>query len=197
MTNATFNAPSAYSQYAEGAPAPQAQSFSTSAAPQSATPGAYPPGAVGAANSQSSTPDQGQAWQLLSQAAHAMATASQAPAPAVAPAATPVAPAPVAPASVSPFGPGGGIRMTGPWIAGEIYGVVPTGPITAVPDNSEKWFAITKGRYVGVTNSAAIADGAVSRVSHSLRAGYTTQTEALEAFNSVLALNIGLVAVIH
>ncbi|KAJ7436812.1 hypothetical protein B0H11DRAFT_1936409 [Mycena galericulata] len=166
MTNQPYPAPSAYPQYAAGAPAPPTQSSSPSA-------------------------DQGQAWQLLSQAATAMAHASgaaPAPAPTVQAPATGAAPAPAT---------GGGIRMTGPWVAGRLYSVVPTGPLTAVPDNAEKWFAITKGRYIGVTNSAAIADGAVSRVSNSLRAGYGSQSEALQAFNDTLASPFNLVAVVN
>ncbi|KAJ7496070.1 hypothetical protein B0H11DRAFT_2227075 [Mycena galericulata] len=190
MTNLPYNAPSAYPAYAAGAPAPltHTQSFPAQAAPQLA-----PPGAAGAASPPSQPPvttDQGQAWQLLSQAANAMAAATQAPSASDAPAPGVVqaqAPAPAA-ATAHPAH-GGGIRMTGPWVAGQIYGVVPAAPLTPVPDNSEKWFAITKGRYLGVTNSAAIADAAVSRVSHALRAGYTSQREALEAFNDALAMN--------
>ncbi|KAJ6463777.1 hypothetical protein C8R47DRAFT_1224945 [Mycena vitilis] len=102
----------------------------------------------------------------------------------------PAPPAPPAQAST------GGIRFTGPWLAGVIYGVVPGGPLATVPDDGEKWYAITKGRFVGVTNSTAIADGAVSRVSHALRSVFDTQQEAVTAFNQALALNIGLVQVI-
>jgi hypothetical protein len=65
-----------------------------------------------------------------------------------------------------------------------------------IPDNGEKWYAITKGRYIGVTNSTAVADNAVTRVSHAFRACYTTQYEAVKAFNDALALNIGLIEVI-
>jgi hypothetical protein len=79
---------------------------------------------------------------------------------------------------------------------GVIYGVVPTGPLALVPDNSEKWYAITKGCYVGVTSSTAIADGAVTRVSHALRTGYSSQADAVQAFNAALALNLGLIEVV-
>ncbi|KAJ7448468.1 hypothetical protein B0H11DRAFT_2247756 [Mycena galericulata] len=192
MSGFPNSAPPAYPTYAAGAPGAATQSLPTSATPPAAA--AYPAGAPGAATQNQS------AWTLLSQAANAMAVAANqvpaqgpggpvnsAPAPLQAPANAPAAPT------------NGGIRMTGPWVAGELYGVVPTGPLQAVPDNAEKWFAITKGRYIGVTNSAAIADGAVSRVSNALRAGYTSQGEALQAFNTALAmnaLNLGLVAVV-
>jgi hypothetical protein len=78
--------------------------------------------------------------------------------------------------------------MTGPWVAGAIYGVVPAGPLAIVPDNGEKWYAITKGRYVGVTNNLAIADAAVTRVSHALRASYSSQVDAVAAFNQALSM---------
>ncbi|KAJ7229601.1 hypothetical protein C8J57DRAFT_1251788 [Mycena rebaudengoi] len=91
---------------------------------------------------------------------------------------------------------GGGIRLSGPWVVGQLYGVVPLGPLAAISHESDKWYAITKGKYVGVTTSTAIADGAVSHVSHALRTVYSTQEEARQAFNSALSLGIGLVIVI-
>ncbi|KAJ7450269.1 hypothetical protein B0H11DRAFT_2246837 [Mycena galericulata] len=89
-----------------------------------------------------------------------------------------------------------GLQSTGPWIVGEVYNVVPAGPLALVPDKGEKWYAITKGRYVGVTNSAALADGAVSRVSHALRQLHDTQAEAAEAFNTALASPMNLIEVV-
>ncbi|KAJ6551554.1 hypothetical protein B0H19DRAFT_1264213 [Mycena capillaripes] len=119
------------------------------------------------------------AFHMLSVAANALAAA--------APAETPVgvpAPAPT------------GIQYHGPWVASAIYDVIPTGPLATVPDNGEKWYAITKGRYIGVTNSTAIADNAVTHVSHALRTSYSSQVDAVRAFNDALALNIGLIEVI-
>ncbi|KAJ7838434.1 hypothetical protein B0H13DRAFT_2367459 [Mycena leptocephala] len=83
-----------------------------------------------------------------------------------------------------------GLCMTAPWVAGAIYGVVPGGPLTLVAENgsSDTWYAITKGRYVGVTNSTAIADGAVTRVSNALRTSYGSQAEAVQAFNQALSM---------
>lgn len=89
-----------------------------------------------------------------------------------------------------------GVQHTGPWIAGEVYAVIPDSPLAMVPDQSEKWYAITKGRYVGVTNSVAVADGGVTRVSHALRAFYGSQAEAVQAFNQALAANLDLIEVI-
>ncbi|KAJ7811361.1 hypothetical protein B0H13DRAFT_2383927 [Mycena leptocephala] len=106
------------------------------------------------------------------------APASQVSHPAIAVAAAAAATAPAT----------AGVRMTGPWVAGAIYGVVPAGPLAIVPDNGEKWYAITKGRYVGVTNNLAIADAAVTRVSHALRASYSSQVDAVAAFNQALSM---------
>ncbi|KAJ7490098.1 hypothetical protein B0H11DRAFT_2229615 [Mycena galericulata] len=90
-----------------------------------------------------------------------------------------------------------GLQNTGPWIVGELYNVVPGGPLAPVPDQGEKWYAITKGRYVGVTNNAAVADGAVIGVSHALRVHYDSQTLALAAFNLALAtVGLNLVQVV-
>ncbi|KAJ7169408.1 hypothetical protein C8R46DRAFT_1217109 [Mycena filopes] len=142
----------------------------TTASPPTETPDASYPIPSGAAH----------AYSMLSIAANALASAAGAPPP----------PSP-APTSASQ-----GIQHQGPWIAGALYGVVPTGPLTVIPDNGEHWYAITKGLYVGVTNSTAIADGAVTRVSDALRINYKSQADAVNAFNQALALNIGLVKVI-
>ncbi|KAJ7662256.1 hypothetical protein DFH06DRAFT_1325574 [Mycena polygramma] len=57
-----------------------------------------------------------------------------------------------------------GVQLTGPWVAGAVYGVVPAGPLAVVPEANQvhtgKWYAITRGRYVGVTHSTAICDAA-------------------------------------
>ncbi|KAJ7035429.1 hypothetical protein C8F04DRAFT_1258981 [Mycena alexandri] len=121
-----------------------------------------------------------QAYSMLSLAANALATA----------AGSPPQPSP-APTSASQ-----GLQYSGPWIAGAIYGVVPDGPLQVIPDNGERWYAITKGRYIGCTNSTLLADGAVTHVSRALRVGYNSQRDTVSAFNQALALNIGLVEVI-
>ncbi|KAJ7116095.1 hypothetical protein C8R44DRAFT_880468 [Mycena epipterygia] len=60
------------------------------------------------------------------------------------------------------------VRMTGPWVAGTLYGVVPAAPLAAVPDNNEKWFAIT-------------------RIKSGLAEKCPSQGAALEHFNEALA----------
>ncbi|KAJ7665821.1 hypothetical protein DFH06DRAFT_1127025 [Mycena polygramma] len=87
------------------------------------------------------------------------------------------------------------IRTSGPWIAGLLYGVVPPTPLSPVPDNGEKWFAITRGRYVGLTRNPAIATHAVTGISGGLSPKSTTQADALDQFNS--ALDIGAVNVVQ
>ncbi|KAJ7433176.1 hypothetical protein B0H11DRAFT_2259700 [Mycena galericulata] len=101
-----------------------------------------------------------------------------------------------APPTVAPPTRRTGLQTTGPWIVGELYSVVPSGPLALVPDHGEKFYAITKGRYVGVTNNNAFADGAVSRVSHALRAQYDSQAEAVTVFNDALASGLNIVEVI-
>ncbi|KAJ7130584.1 hypothetical protein C8R44DRAFT_872372 [Mycena epipterygia] len=67
--------------------------------------------------------------------------------------------------------PGKQFSSTGPWVAGTLYNVVPPTPLAAVPDNSEKWYAITKGRYVGLTTNSSISSNGVSGVSNALQNG--------------------------
>ncbi|KAJ7116754.1 hypothetical protein C8R46DRAFT_1239369 [Mycena filopes] len=113
-------------------------------------------------------------YSMLSIAANALATAAGAP------------PQP----SPAPTSASAGIQYTGPWIARALYGVVPTGPLTPISNNGKHWFAITKGLYIGVTNSVSIADSAVTRISHALCTGFNSQQDALDAFNQALAFNI-------
>ncbi|KAJ7130578.1 hypothetical protein C8R44DRAFT_872366 [Mycena epipterygia] len=78
-------------------------------------------------------------------------------------------------------------RMTGPWVAGTLYGVVPAAPLAAVPDNNEKWFAITRGTYVGLTRNSAISLNATTRIKSGLAEKCPSQGAALEHFNEALA----------
>ncbi|KAJ7169173.1 hypothetical protein C8R43DRAFT_945126 [Mycena crocata] len=95
--------------------------------------------------------------------------------------ATPAAPvAPAAPAF---------LRTTGPWIAGLLYVVVPTHPLAPVTDLNEKWFAITRGKYVGLTKNSAISLRAVTGVATGLHEKFSNQADALEHFNTALAAN--------
>ncbi|KAJ7437058.1 hypothetical protein B0H11DRAFT_2255621 [Mycena galericulata] len=78
------------------------------------------------------------------------------------------------------------VRTTGPWVAGQLYGIPPLAPLAAVPDDGGKWFAITRGKYVGLTKNSAVSLNAVSGVSGALSDRLTTQAEALEYFNDAL-----------
>ncbi|KAJ6450343.1 hypothetical protein C8R47DRAFT_1206499 [Mycena vitilis] len=94
-------------------------------------------------------------------------------------------PSPPSPATVLPSL----FRTTGPWIAGNLFVVVPAEPLAAVPDNNDKWFAITSGKYVGLTKNAALSLAAVVGVSNALSTSFSSQADALDHFNSALAGN--------
>jgi hypothetical protein len=96
--------------------------------------------------------------------------------------ATPAAP----PAATVAPGNAGFLHFAVPWIASNLYGVVPLAPLTAVPDHGEKWFAITRGKYVGLTTNFPISLNAVTGVPSSLSDKFTTQGEALQHFNEAL-----------
>ncbi|KAJ7684874.1 hypothetical protein DFH06DRAFT_1313252 [Mycena polygramma] len=92
-----------------------------------------------------------------------------------------------APASpVVPAAPSTRFRTTGPWIAGSLYTVIPAEHLSAVPDNNDKWFAITSGKYVGLTKNTALSLNAVVGVSNALSTSFSSQADALDHFNSAL-----------
>ncbi|KAJ7707993.1 hypothetical protein B0H16DRAFT_1481454 [Mycena metata] len=101
------------------------------------------------------------------------AAAAAAPPPVPTPAPTPVLPS---------F-----VRTTAPWAAGILFGVVPPVPLAAVPDNGGKWFAITRGQYIGLTQNGAISLNAVTGVSTGLSEKFNNQVDALAHFNGALA----------
>ncbi|KAK6984234.1 hypothetical protein R3P38DRAFT_3232317 [Favolaschia claudopus] len=108
---------------------------------------------------------------------------------------TPVAPT-VAPA-VAPLS----LRTQGPWLAGLLFIVVPTQHLQAVPedpiaDGEEHpvWYAITRGRHIGITLSNPFALAAIVGVSGGHMKKYKTQILALQAFND--SLTLGMVAVL-
>ncbi|KAJ7142162.1 hypothetical protein C8R46DRAFT_1233197 [Mycena filopes] len=109
--------------------------------------------------------------------------ASAAPPAAAPPAAAPALQAPPAPPAATSQG---FIHTAGPWTAGLLYGVVPPSPLTAVPDNGGKWFAITRGKYIGLTQNSAISLNAVTGISTGLSEKFATQTDALAHFNDAL-----------
>ncbi|KAJ7079709.1 hypothetical protein B0H15DRAFT_804277 [Mycena belliarum] len=131
------------------------------------------------------------------------AIASMAPAPtSTAAAATPASPAVqlVTPAAAAPAMVPGGFLTHGPWVAGSVYAVVPTGPLglvaeDAITEQAEYWYCITRGLYVGVTISHALALGATSGVSRSAMKAYKSQQLAVAAFNDMLQYHmVGVVA---
>ncbi|KAJ7126588.1 hypothetical protein C8R43DRAFT_958076 [Mycena crocata] len=87
------------------------------------------------------------------------------------------------------------LRTAGPWMAGLLYAVVPAMPLGAIPDNNDKWFAITRSKDVGLTRNSAISLAAVTGVSTAISEKHATQAEALSYFNDAL-LN-GAVVVIQ
>ncbi|KAJ7173539.1 hypothetical protein C8R46DRAFT_1215471 [Mycena filopes] len=87
------------------------------------------------------------------------------------------------------------IRTSGPWVAGTLYAAIPTAPLAAIADNGEKWFAITRGKYIGLTKNSAISINATTGVSGRLSPKFSTQLEALDHFNA--ALSVHAVAVIQ
>ncbi|KAJ7612814.1 hypothetical protein DFH06DRAFT_1147085 [Mycena polygramma] len=103
-------------------------------------------------------------------------------------AAAPVAAPPAAPAPPS-F-----LRSSAPWLAGYLYNVIPTDHLASVPDNGDKWFAITRGKYVGLTKNSAISLAAVTGVSTGLSDKFNTQADALDHFNA--ALDSGAIALL-
>ncbi|KAJ7456322.1 hypothetical protein B0H11DRAFT_2244241 [Mycena galericulata] len=104
------------------------------------------------------------------------------------PAATPVAtpaPAPLVPPPPPPPPPPAPLgQSTAPWVAGVLYSVVPPqdlGSITVA--NEELWYAVIRGRVVGVTQNQQAALDAVLGVSHNSMRGYKTIDLAVDAFN--------------
>jgi hypothetical protein len=78
-----------------------------------------------------------------------------------------------------------------PWLAGCLYTVMPPAPLSPspAPNHTDKWFAITCGRYVGLTTNSAISLNAVTGVPGGLSEKLATQAEALQHFNDALAAN--------
>ncbi|KAJ7784199.1 hypothetical protein B0H16DRAFT_1708938 [Mycena metata] len=134
-------------------------------------------------------PDNATAFQYFSAAVASLAQ----------PSGSQVAPAPSPAAAPAPSP--GAFLTRGPWIAGALYLVVPSGPLLAVPeeeldgdDDPPVWYAITRGRYVGVTMNNGLAVNAATGISAGLQRRYKTQALALAAFNEML--RFGLVAVV-
>ncbi|KAJ7221988.1 hypothetical protein B0H12DRAFT_1234877 [Mycena haematopus] len=116
----------------------------------------------------------------------APAPAAAAPAPAAA------APATAAPAAVNTAGLPPALvlllRNTGPWVANEVYSVTPTGPLSPVAEDvpAPEWYAVTRGRFVGVVDQYALSQVAIAGVGNSARKAYPSQNSAIRAFNQAL-----------
>ncbi|KAJ7704199.1 hypothetical protein B0H16DRAFT_1482688 [Mycena metata] len=101
------------------------------------------------------------------------------------------APAPTVIVASAPPSPPGVFLTRGPWVAGALYVVVPTAPLLgiaeeALDDDVPAWYAIIRGRYVGVTLSNALALNATTGVSAGSMRKYKTQALAVAAFNEML-----------
>ncbi|KAK7031311.1 hypothetical protein R3P38DRAFT_2773876 [Favolaschia claudopus] len=80
------------------------------------------------------------------------------------------------------------LRNEGPYLANEVFSCVPTQPLEAIPEDTPapEWYAITKGRFVGVVDQYALCDFASTGVAHAARKAYDNQQQALTAFNKAL-----------
>ncbi|KAJ7733216.1 hypothetical protein DFH07DRAFT_968062 [Mycena maculata] len=136
----------------------------------------------------------------LAPAATATAPAASTPAPvatAPAPAVTPTPTATSAETTIPTRAPAGAglpaplvalLRTEGPYLANEVYSVIPAEPLGPIEeaDAAPEWYAITRGRFVGVVDQFALSAVAISGVAHAARKAYTTQRLALDAFNQAL-----------
>ncbi|KAK7028485.1 hypothetical protein R3P38DRAFT_3190081 [Favolaschia claudopus] len=79
------------------------------------------------------------------------------------------------------------MRNEGPYLANEVFSRVPEQALEAIPEETPapEWYAITRGRFVGVVDDA-LCDYAITGVAHAARKAYDTQEQALTAFNKAL-----------
>ncbi|KAJ6447642.1 hypothetical protein C8R47DRAFT_1231348 [Mycena vitilis] len=127
---------------------------------------------------------------------HAIPAPAPAPAPRAEKAAAAAAPsAPPPPPTRAPAGAGLPAPLVallrdneGPFVANEVFSVTPTEPLGPVDEEvpAPEWYAITRGRFVGVVDQFALSAVAISGVAHGARKAYTTQALALDAFNKAL-----------
>ncbi|KAJ7938257.1 hypothetical protein B0H13DRAFT_2301822 [Mycena leptocephala] len=76
----------------------------------------------------------------------------------------------------------------GPFFANEVFSATPSQALEPIEEAvpAPEWYAITRGRFVGVVNQYALSDVTIMGVSASARKAYTTQALALDAFNQAL-----------
>ncbi|KAK6967167.1 hypothetical protein R3P38DRAFT_2815302 [Favolaschia claudopus] len=80
------------------------------------------------------------------------------------------------------------LRQDPPFTANQVFSVVPTEPVTAVEEESPapEWYAIMRGRFVGVVDEYLLCDFATTGIARAARKVYDTQANALHAFNKAL-----------
>ncbi|KAJ7046291.1 hypothetical protein C8F04DRAFT_1248540 [Mycena alexandri] len=76
----------------------------------------------------------------------------------------------------------------GPFLANEVFSETPTEALLPIEEEvpAAEWYAITRGRFVGVVDQFALGEVAIAGVAGSARKSYTTQGLALNAFNRAL-----------
>ncbi|KAJ7173033.1 hypothetical protein C8R43DRAFT_944075 [Mycena crocata] len=115
------------------------------------------------------------------------AEASSSPVPVPATITPPASSVPVSPAAPALF------HTHGPWVVKNLYIVVPTSPMMAIVEDDEEgklWYAITRGRFVGITLSSALATNSTTRVPAGTQKSFKTQAGAVAAFNELLGFNM-------
>ncbi|KAJ7484068.1 hypothetical protein B0H11DRAFT_2231800 [Mycena galericulata] len=81
------------------------------------------------------------------------------------------------------------LEQPAPYVAGILYAEIPTSylPSNGVVDNGQGWYAVFKGRKVGITQNNAVALEAVVGVSNNAMRSFKTFAAAHTAFNDALA----------
>ncbi|KAJ7697299.1 hypothetical protein B0H16DRAFT_1484813 [Mycena metata] len=76
----------------------------------------------------------------------------------------------------------------GLFFANEVFGTVPPHALAPVEEETlaPEWYAITRGRFVGVVDQYALSAVAITGVAHAVRKTYDTQKMVLDAFNQAL-----------
>ncbi|KAJ7779445.1 hypothetical protein DFH07DRAFT_950501 [Mycena maculata] len=94
---------------------------------------------------------------------------------------------PSASADLPPSVNSAGFRTGGPWIV--LYVVILGGSLLPIVDDvtlERYWYCVTKGRYVGITLSHALAWAAISGVSGGVMKAYKSQADTIAAFSESL-----------
>ncbi|KAJ7020539.1 hypothetical protein C8F04DRAFT_1274927 [Mycena alexandri] len=76
----------------------------------------------------------------------------------------------------------------GPFLTNEVFSAPPAQPLAPIEEEvpAQEWYAITRGRFVGVVDQFALSAVAISAVGHNASKAYPTQALALNAFNQAL-----------